>query len=264
MEQLWESHGLNSQSTSWQTASLWSHRSHGCQGINIHLTSLPNTPLFFSHSQCLFVSLKHKSLARRFLYAWKPGEGRNHKLLEERSWLQPYYLFTTLCCQLPALARLSRAVRQKYVPEWLCWDRTGLGVKMPAGQFGKGTSIPPKPGHFSLVCYNRDLCSGFLPQSILSTELKSLKTCRWKKRCTFGIDSTALWALVGLPLNSVSGVDIDVRGVKLLANYISHMLRVLMGPQEKYFKNFMDVVRSEDYEAQWFSHESYSHSMMPF
>lgn len=55
---------------------------------------------------------------------------------------------------------------------------------------------------------------------------------------------------MGLPLNSVSGVDIDVRGVKLLANYISHMLRVLMGPQEKYFKNFMDVVRSEDYEAQ--------------
>lgn len=53
-----------------------------------------------------------------------------------------------------------------------------------------------------------------------------------------------------LPLNSVSGVDIDGRGIKLLANCISHMLRVLMGPQEKYLKDFMDVVRSEDYEAQ--------------
>lgn len=51
----------------------------------------------------------------------------------------------TLCCQLRALERLSRAVRQECVPEWLCQDRTDLGVKMPAGQFGKGTSIPPKP-----------------------------------------------------------------------------------------------------------------------
>lgn len=86
--------------------------------------------------------------------------------------------FATLCCQLRALARLSRAVRQKRVPEWLCQDRTGLGVEMPAGPFGKGTSIPPKPGHFSLLYYNRGLFSGFLPQSILSTELKSHKTCR--------------------------------------------------------------------------------------
>lgn len=80
----------------------------------------------------------------------------------------------------------------------------------------------------------------------------------------FGIDDTALWAVVELPLNSVSGIDIDGRGIKLMANYISHMLRVVMGPQEKYFKDFIDVVGSEDYEAQWFSHESYSHSMMPF
>lgn len=40
------------------------------------LTSLSNTPVVFSHSRGwfvrLFVCLKHKSLARRFLYAWKP------------------------------------------------------------------------------------------------------------------------------------------------------------------------------------------------
>lgn len=39
----------------------------------------------FTRFVCLFVCLKHKSLARRFLYAWKPGEGRNPKPLEERS-----------------------------------------------------------------------------------------------------------------------------------------------------------------------------------
>lgn len=53
-----------------------------------------------------------------------------------------------------------------------------------------------------------------------------------------------------LPVNSVSCVGIDGRGIKLLANYISHMLRVLRGPQEKYLKDFMVIVRSKDYEAQ--------------
>lgn len=53
-----------------------------------------------------------------------------------------------------------------------------------------------------------------------------------------------------LPLNGISSVGIDGREIKLLANYISHMLRVLMRPQEKDLKDFMDVIRREDYEAQ--------------
>lgn len=177
---------------------------------NKHPPDIPSqhTCGFFSHSQGLFVCLKHKSFTRRFLHAWKPGEGRNPKPLEERSWWQPCYLFVgfglaTLCCQLRALARLSRAVGQEHVPEWLCQDRTGLSVKMPASQFGKGTSIPPKPGHFSLVCYNRGLCSGYLPQSILRTELKSHETCRWKKRhiwywwhCPLTAGTDIKWCLV--------------------------------------------------------------------
>lgn len=73
------------------------------------------------------------------------------------------------------------------------------------------------------------------------------------KKDTFGIDGTALW-LLKLTLSDVSGVDIEGRGIKLLENFSSQVLRVLMGPQEKYLKDFMDVVRSEDYEAQWFHH----------
>lgn len=74
--------------------------------------------------------------------------------------------------------------------------------------------VPPsKPSHLSLVGNNMGLCSGFLPQSILSTELKSYKTCRWKKGHTFDIDGTALWALVELPVNSVSVLTSRAEGV---------------------------------------------------
>lgn len=59
-----------------------------------------------------------------------------------------------------------------------------------------------------------------------------------KKRHAFGIDGSSLCALVELPLDGVSGVGIDSREIKLLANNISHMLRVLMRPQEKRSKRF--------------------------
>lgn len=49
-----------------------------------------------------------------------------------------------------------------------------------------------------------------------------------KKRHAFG----------GTSLDGVSGVGIDSREIKLLANNISHMLRVLRRPQEKRSKRF--------------------------
>uniref|UniRef100_A0A8D2QA84 Phosphatase and actin regulator n=1 Tax=Zonotrichia albicollis TaxID=44394 RepID=A0A8D2QA84_ZONAL len=85
--QLWESHGLNSQSMPWQTASLGSHRPHGCQGINIYLASCSNTPVVFSHSRSYFVSLFVCciNLWQEGFYMHGNQEGRNPKPLEERS-----------------------------------------------------------------------------------------------------------------------------------------------------------------------------------
>lgn len=56
-----------------------------------------------------------------------------------------------------------------------------------------------------------------------------------KKSCVFGIECAVLWALVRLSLSGVSGGSIGGRGVKLLANYNSHILRVLIMPQAEDF-----------------------------
>lgn len=118
---------------------------------------------------------------------------------------------------------------------------------MPAGQIGKSTSIPPRPGYFSVGVETgvilQDICS--LPHSNVTTEQRLHEPCRWKTAVYLVI--SALYSEIQFWLHEAASLVSALVAERLNR---CQMVKVTSWGSygEEEFKRFMAVVRREGSE----------------